>query len=171
MIHFTSSPSSLTPTSKAIAPALKTTSCRMRISRDLRIAKAMGFTSIRMHHLEMIDPLPREVQDEYLDFWFGELKHLGLTALLDVKLPPARIAELVKRYGPQIDGVEIDNEVLIFGIEEKDIPTWKEIYAQVKAVAPDMPVHLTGHTNVGAFDRVTKLGVPFDRVGAHAYMD
>ncbi|MEA2708593.1 MAG: hypothetical protein QOF78_1194, partial [Phycisphaerales bacterium] len=141
------------------------------IKRDLRIARTMGFESIRLHHLEEIDKLPRAVQDEYLDFFFAELKHLGLTALLDVKLPPARVVELVKKYRPQIDGVEIDNEVLIFGINDADVPVWKETYKAVKEVAPDMPVWLTAHTNMGAFERVRKLGVPFDKVGQHAYMD
>ncbi|MEO6435122.1 MAG: hypothetical protein ABIP55_05105, partial [Tepidisphaeraceae bacterium] len=141
------------------------------IRRDLRIAKSMGFESIRLHHLELIDPLPKEVQHEYLDFFFGELKQLGLTALIDCELPAARVAELVKRYRPQIDGVEIDNEVLIFGIDDEDLERWKETYQAVKAIAPDLPVWLTGHTNTGAFDRLRKLDVPFDMVGAHAYMD
>jgi hypothetical protein len=83
------------------------------IRRDLRIAKTMGFESIRLHHLELLEYLPREVQQDYLDFLFGELKHLGLTALLDVKLHPKRVADLVKRYEKQIDAVEYDNEVLI----------------------------------------------------------
>src|SRR5439155_27036044 len=129
------------------------------IKRDLRIAKSMGFESIRLHHLEMIAALPTEVQDEYLDFSSGELKHLGLTALSDVKLPPQRIAELVKKYRPQLDGVEIDNEILIFGINDADVPYWKDVYKAVKDVAPDLPVHLTGHTNTGAFERLIKLGV------------
>jgi hypothetical protein len=141
------------------------------IRRDLRIAKAMGFESIRLHHLELIAALPKEVQDEYLDFFFGELKHLGLTALLDVKLPYERIAELVKKYRPQVDGVEIDNEVLIFGINDQDVAYWKDVYKAVKEVAPDLPVWLTGHTNTGAFERIRQLGVPFDRVGCHAYQD
>jgi hypothetical protein len=141
------------------------------IRRDLRIAKAMGFESIRLHHLELIAPLPKEVQDEYLDFFFGELKHLGLKALLDVKLPPARVVELLKKYRPQVEAVEYDNEVLIFGINDDEVQTWKDVYAAVKEAAPDCPVWWTGHTNTGAFDRLQKLGVSFDRVGAHAYMD
>jgi hypothetical protein len=141
------------------------------IKRDLRIAKAMGFQTIRMHHLEMIDTLDKSVQNEYLDFFFGELKHLGLTALIDVKLPTARVVELVKRYGPLIDGVEIDNEVLIFGINDNEVQGWKDTYKAVKEINPNMPVWLTAHTNTGAFARLLKLGVPFDRLGQHAYMD
>jgi len=34
-----------------------------------------------------------------------------------------------------------------------------------------MPVHLTTHTNTGAFQRLNALGVPYDRIGSHAYMD
>lgn len=141
------------------------------IKRDLRIAKAMGFQTIRLHHLEMLDPLPREQQDAFLDFYFGELKHLGLTALLDVKLPPDRTVELVKKYRAQVDGVEVDNEVLIFGIPDNDVAGWKKTYAAVKAAAPDLPVHFTGQTNTGAFDRLKKLEVPFDKVGLHSYND
>jgi hypothetical protein len=41
----------------------------------------------------------------------------------------------------------------------------------VKRVAPEVPVHLTAHTNTGAFDRVRDLGVTIDRFGLHSYMD
>ena len=58
------------------------------IKRDLRIAKAMGFETIRLHHLEMLYDLDEKTRDEFLDFYLAELKHLGLTALLDVKLKP-----------------------------------------------------------------------------------
>jgi hypothetical protein len=148
------------------------------IRRDMRIAKAMGFQSLRLHHLEMLwttDKDPVQVSEEertaFLDFYFGELKHLGMTALLDVKLKPEQIAELVKRYRPLVDGVEIDNEVLIFGIKDEDIPYWKQCYAAVKSVAPDMPVHWTAHTNTSAFKRLDAEGVPYDRIGQHAYAD
>jgi hypothetical protein len=141
------------------------------IRRDLRIIKAMGFQSVRLHHLEMLASLPKQVQDDYLEFLFSELKHVGLTALLDVKLPPARIAELVKKYRTQIDGVELDNEILIFGIDDDEVQWFKDAYAAVKSVAPEIPVWLTGHTNTGAFDRLSQLGVSFDKLGQHAYMD
>jgi hypothetical protein len=149
------------------------------IRRDLRIAKAMGFESIRLHHLEMLyttdakaaEYVSPEQRWAYLDFFFGELKHLGLTALLDVKLAPEQVAELCTRYKGLVDGVEIDNEVLIFGVKDEDVETWKGTYAAVKQVDPGMPVHLTGHTNTGVFDRLDQLGVPYDKVGSHAYMD
>ena len=141
------------------------------IKRDLRILKAMGFQTVRLHHLEMLYSLDEPTRDAFLDFYFGELKHLGLTALIDVKLKPEQTAALVKRYRPQIDGVEVDNEVLIFGIPDSDIAGWKETYKQVKAIAPDLPIHFTGQTNTGAFDRLRELGVPFDKVGLHSYCD
>src|SRR5204862_4632896 len=141
------------------------------IRRDLRIAKAMGFESIRLHHLEMLQPLDKSLVRGYLDFFFGQLKMLGLTALLDVKLPSQDVADLVKRYRAQIDGVEIDNEVLIFGIPDDGPQYWNDVYDAVKRVAPEIPVHLTGHTNAGAFERLRRLGVRFDRVGEHAYQD
>ncbi|HEX8523908.1 MAG TPA: hypothetical protein VF669_16760 [Tepidisphaeraceae bacterium] len=150
------------------------------IKRDLRILKAMGFELDRLHHLELLwdkdpgtkKPFVDEIKRrEYLDFYFTELKHLGLKALLDVKLSPEETADLVQRYREQIEGVEIDNEVILFMIPDNDVQYWKDVYAAVKRVAPEMPVHLTGHTNTGAFNRLMKLGVPFDLVGAHAYLD
>jgi hypothetical protein len=77
----------------------------------------------------------------------------------------------VKRYGKLVDGVEYDNEVLIFQIYDEDVPVWKQVRDAVKAVDPNMPFHLTAHTNTGAFDRVEKLGAAVDRVGQHTYMD
>jgi hypothetical protein len=149
------------------------------IKRDLRIAKAMGFELIRLHHVELLwdkdtggkEYVTEQQRNEYLDFYFNELKHLGLKALLDIKVSPEETARFVKRYRDLIDGVEIDNEILIFQIYDADVQYWKDVYKAVKEVAPDMPVHLTTHTNTGAFDRLSQLGVPFDRVGAHAYMD
>jgi hypothetical protein len=141
------------------------------IRRDLRIAKTMGFESIRLHHLELIAPLDKKLQYEYLDFLFSEMRHLGLRALLDVRLSAEDTAELVKRYRDLVDGVEIDNEVLIFGINDDAPAYWKRVYEAVKRVAPEVPVHLTSHTNTGAFDRVRDLGVTIDRFGLHSYMD
>jgi len=89
------------------------------IRRDLRIVKAMGFQVSRLHHLELlwdkdpksnkpyVDPAKR---DEYLDFYFDELKHLGLKALLDIKLSPEEAAELVARYRPLVEGQHSDGE-------------------------------------------------------------
>lgn len=141
------------------------------IRRDLRIAKTLGYDFIRLHHLELINDVEKEKRFEYLDFLFGELKHLKLKALIDARISAEDTAELVKRYRDVIDGVEIDNEVLIFGINDDAPDYWKRVYAAVKRVAPEIPIFLTAHTNMGAFDRLQKLGVPFDRVGQHAYAD
>ncbi|MBA4185856.1 MAG: hypothetical protein H0X49_17900, partial [Acidobacteria bacterium] len=141
------------------------------IKRDLRIAKTLGFELIRLHHLELLNAIDKEKRFEYLDFFFGELRKLKLKALLDARISAEETAELVKRYRDVIDGVEVDNEVLIFGINDDAPAYWKRVYAAVKGVAPEIPVHLTAHTNTGAFDRLQKLGVPFDRIGQHAYTD
>lgn len=141
------------------------------IRRDLRIAKALGFELIRLHHLELIQGVDKAKQVEYLDFFFGEMRKLKLKALIDARISAADTAELVKRYRDVIDGVEVDNEVLIFGINDDAPAYWKRVYDAVKEVAPEIPVHLTAHTNTGAFDRLQKLGVPFDKIGQHAYTD
>lgn len=141
------------------------------IRRDLRIAKTLGFELIRLHHLELIQTVDKKTQLEYLDFFFGEMKKLKLKALIDARISADETAELVKRYRETIDGVEVDNEVLIFGINDDAPAYWKRVYDAVKTVAPEIPVHLTGHTNTGAFDRIAALGVKFDKVGQHAYAD
>lgn len=141
------------------------------IRRDLRIAKTLGFELIRLHHLELIQTVDKKTQLEYLDFFFGELIKLKLKALIDARISADKTAELVKRYRETIDGIEVDNEVLIFGINDDAPAYWKRVYDAVKAVAPEIPVHLTAHTNTGAFDRLNKLGVKFDKIGQHAYSD
>ncbi|MCA1639105.1 MAG: hypothetical protein LC768_12365 [Acidobacteria bacterium] len=141
------------------------------IRRDLRVAKALGFELIRLHHLELLDAIDKPTRFEYLDFFFGEIRGLKLKALLDARVSAAATAELVRRYRDVIDGVEIDNEVLIFGINDDAPDYWKRVYKSVKDVAPEITVHLTAHTNMGVFDRLQKLGVPFDLIGQHAYAD
>lgn len=141
------------------------------IKRDLRIAKTLGFEIIRLHHLELINAIDKPTRFEYLDFLFGEMKNLGFKVLIDAKMSAADTAELVKRYRDLIEGVEVDNEVLIFGINDDAPAYWKRVYAAVKEVAPEIPVHLTAHTNMGVFDRLTQLGVSFDKIGQHAYAD
>lgn len=141
------------------------------IRRDLRIAKAMGFELIRLHHFELIASIDEGVKREYLDFLFGEMRHLKLRALLDAQMRPDEIAGIARRYRDVIDGVEIENEVLIFGINDGREKYWNEVYDAVKQVDPAIPVHLTGHTNSAAFTRLSRLGVKFDRIGQHAYLD
>ncbi|MEP6663797.1 MAG: hypothetical protein ABJC04_09055, partial [Verrucomicrobiota bacterium] len=141
------------------------------IRRDLRIAKFMGFQFIRLHHLELLAPIPKETQQEYLDFIFGELRHLKLKAMLDAYASDSAIVELLKRYGDAIDTVEIENEILIWGIPLDRPSQWKQTYAAIKQVAPHVRVHLTGYNNTGMFNRLQTLGVPFDRVGLHSYVD
>jgi hypothetical protein len=141
------------------------------IRRDLRIAKFMGFHFIRLHHLELLAPIPTETREEYLDFIFNELRHLKLQALVDVDASDAAIVRLLQRYGDVIDTIEIENEILIWGIPLDRPAQWKATYAAIKKAAPQVRVHLTGYNNTGMFNRLESLGVPFDRVGLHSYMD
>ncbi|MEO6239581.1 MAG: hypothetical protein ABIQ52_21505, partial [Vicinamibacterales bacterium] len=87
------------------------------------------------------------------------------------RFTPAQIAAMVSRYRDVVESVEIENEILIWGIPQDRPRYWNAVYDAVKAVAPNVLVHLTGHTNTGIFTRLSRLGVRFDRVGAHAYID
>ncbi|MDB6124135.1 MAG: hypothetical protein JWQ71_3128, partial [Pedosphaera sp.] len=141
------------------------------IRRDLRLAKWMGFELIRLHHLELLAPINKKVRQEYLDFLFGEMRHLGMKALLDVYASPQQMEELIKRYGDAIDGVEIENETLIWNIPANKTAEWSQLYETVKKIAPHVKMHWTAQNNTGLFDRLAKTGVGFDRFGLHAYVD
>ncbi|MDQ6632369.1 MAG: hypothetical protein M3Y82_11555 [Verrucomicrobiota bacterium] len=141
------------------------------IRRDLRLAKWMGFKLIRLHHFELLAPIDKKIRQEYLDFLFNEMRHLKLLALLDIYASPQQIEELLKRYGDVIDGIEIENEILIWNLPATKTNEWKEIYDTVKNVAPHVKVNLTAQNNTGIFDRLAQLGVGFDRIGLHSYVD
>ena len=141
------------------------------IRRDLRIAKSMGFQLIRLHHLELLAPIEKNVRDEYLEFLFGELRHLQLKALIDIYASPEQIRALLTKYGDVVDSLEVENEVLIWGIPLDRPAYWKEVYEAAKSAAPHVQVHFTGYNNTGMFDRLTELGVPYDRVCLHSYID
>ncbi len=144
------------------------------IRRDLRIAKAMGFTVIRLHYLDVIAKLPEAVQFEYLDFLFGELRQLKLRALFGTAFTywsPEQIAARVARYKDVIDRLEIENEVLIWGIPLDRPQYWARIYEAVKRAAPNVQIHWTSHLNTGIFNRMDDLRVKCDVVSAHCYID
>jgi hypothetical protein len=141
------------------------------IRRDLRIAKAMGFQLIRLHHLELLAPIPEKTRRDYLDFLFGELRHLHLKALSDIYASPEQLAALVGRYRDVVDSVELENEVLIWGIPLDRPPQWNADYDAIKKVAPEIKVSLAGYNNTGMFDRLKLLGVKFDRIDLHSYID
>jgi hypothetical protein len=81
------------------------------------------------------------------------------------------IPELVARYADVVDAVEFENEVLIWGIPLDRLAQWKQGYEAIKKAAPHVKVNLSGYNNNGIFNRLQLLGVPFDRVGMHNYMD
>jgi hypothetical protein len=144
------------------------------ISRDLRIAKAMGFTVIRLHYVDVISKLPEPLQIEYLDFLIGEIRSLGLRAMFSTAFTywtPEEIAARVGRYKDTIDRVEIENEVLIWGIPLDRPQYWSRILAEMKKAAPKVPVHWTAHLNMGVFGRMDQLRLEQDVVAAHSYID
>jgi hypothetical protein len=144
------------------------------IRRDLRIAKAMGFTEIRLHYVDVLARLPEKLQYEYLDFLFGEIRHLKLRVLFSTAFPywtPEEIAARVGRYKDVIDRLEIENETLIWGIPLDRPQYWSRVYHAVKEVAPNVQIHWTSHVNSGIFSRMEDLHLHSDVISAHAYID
>jgi len=140
-----------------------------RMRTDLYIIRAMGFEWVRLHHLELLQTMPRDEAYAFLDWYAGEARDLGLKILMDSEGPPDWIAGIAGRYKDVIQRVEIENEVLIGGVKQGDAERWTAAYRAVKAASPDAQAFLTNAGNHGQFERLRQLGVPFDRVGLHAY--
>jgi hypothetical protein len=136
---------------------------------DLRIIRAMGFEWVRMHHLELIASMDRANAMAFIDFYMNECRKLGLKVLIDTEGTPQWFTTLAGRYKDVVKRIEIENEVLIPGIKPGDAERWKACYAAAKSAAPDTDVFLTGSANLGVFNRLDALGVPYDRLGYHSY--
>lgn len=140
-----------------------------QMQTDLRIIRAMGLEWVRMHHLELIGEMDRKNAMEFMDFYMNECRKLGLKVLIDTEGTPQWFATLAGRYKDVVKRIEIENEVLIPGITPGEPERWKACYEAAKTAAPGSDVFLTGNANVGMFDRLTQLGVPWDRLGYHTY--
>ena len=145
---------------RAFAPQMRT---------DLRIIRAMGFEWVRMHHLELIAAMDRANAMAFIDFYMNECRKLGLKVMVDTSGSPEWFATLAGRYKDVAKRIEIENEVLIPGIKPGDAERWTACYKAAKMAAPNTEVFLTGSCNVCMFDRLERLGVPFDRLGYHTY--
>jgi len=140
-----------------------------RMRTDLHIVRAMGFDMVRLHHLELLQTLDRAEAFAFLDFYANESRTLGLKWLVDTEGPPEWISAVLHRYADLVTRVELENENLIPGIKPEEPTRWSTLHAAAKRAAPEAQVYLTGAGNNSMFDRLRTLGVPFDRVGLHAY--
>ena len=140
-----------------------------QMETDLRIIKAMGFDLVRLHHLELLGEMDRANAFAFMDFYMGVCRKLGLKVFVDTGGSPEWISSVVGRYKDVVKYVEIENEILIPGIPKGAPERWTAQYQAVKSVAPNTQAFLTGACNQGMFDRLTYLGVPFDRIGFHNY--
>ncbi|MDB4892242.1 MAG: hypothetical protein JWL61_4097 [Gemmatimonadetes bacterium] len=136
---------------------------------DLHIVRAMGFDMVRLHHLELLQTLDRADAFAFLDFYADETRALHLKWLVDTEGPAEWVTAVVGRYPDLVSRMEIENEILIPGIKPEQPARWSALYAAAKRAAPDAQVYLTGAGNLSTFERLRTLGVPFDRVGLHAY--
>ncbi len=140
-----------------------------RMRSDLHIVRAMGFESVRLHHLELLQTIKREEAFAFLDFFIGEARALGLRIVVDSEGPAEWISSVISRYRDDVSRVELENEVLIGGIKPSDPARWTSLYNAAKNAAPAAQVFFTGAGNNAMFERLRSLKVPFDRVGVHAY--
>ncbi|MDH7482514.1 MAG: hypothetical protein QHH26_11165 [Armatimonadota bacterium] len=140
-----------------------------QMKTDLRIIRSMGFDWVRLHHLELLGEMDRKDALAFLDFYMSECRMLGLKVLVDTAGSPEWMQTIVRRYGDVVKRVELENEILIPGIKPGDGERWTAQYNAIKKVSPDTQVFLSGNCNVGMFDRLLRLGVPFDRAGYHFY--
>lgn len=140
-----------------------------RMRSDMHIIRAMGFETVRLHHLELLGRMKREDAIAFLDFFASEARALDLRILVDSEGPDEWILSVVSRYRDLITRVELENEVLIGGIKPSDPARWTSLYNAAKSAAPDAQVFFTAAGNNAMFARLQQLGVPFDRVGLHAY--
>lgn len=136
---------------------------------DLRVIRAMGFGWVRMHHLELISSMDRANAMAFIDFYMNECRALGLKVLVDTAGTPQWFSTLAGRYKDVVKRIEIENEILIPGITPGEPERWKACYVAAKKASPDTDVFLTGNANLGMFDRLDRLGVPYDRLGYHTY--
>ncbi|MBN2210545.1 MAG: hypothetical protein JW709_04040 [Sedimentisphaerales bacterium] len=139
------------------------------MKRDIRIMKALGFSYLRPHYVGHLRTMERDRTVAFLDWFFGQARHLGLKVLIDSEGDPEWIAMLVRRYGDIIYRFELENEVLLSGIRDNDTPRWQSQYQAIKAIKTDLPVHLTADGKMAVFEKARLLGVPYDAVGYHTY--
>lgn len=140
-----------------------------RMRTDLHIIRAMGFDAVRLHHLELLQTLDRADALAFLDFYAAESRRLGLHWLVDTEGPPEWVTTVLGRYADLAIRMEIENENLIPGITPDEPARWTAMYRAAKAADPNAQVYLTGAGNFSMDERLRTLGVPFDRVGLHAY--
>ena len=140
-----------------------------RMQTDLHIIRAMGFESVRLHHLELLQQMEQKEALAFMDWFTAAVQQLGMTIMVDTEGPAEWITLIAKRYAQVITRYELENEILIPGIKPADPARWKGLYQAAKRAAPDADVFLTSAGNHGMFERLRALDVPFDRVGLHAY--
>ena len=140
-----------------------------RMRTDLHIVRSMGFDWVRLHHLELLREMERPEALAFLDSLVAISRSLDLRVLVDSEGPAEWLALIAARYPDDITRFEIENEIVIQGIGPGDAERWTELYGAVKAASPGAQAFLTGAGNNGMFERLRSLGVPFDRVGLHAY--
>ncbi len=139
------------------------------MQRDLRILKALGFSILRPHYVGHLRTMDRDRAIAFLDWFFGEARQLGLTVLIDSEGDPEWMTLLVRRYGDIIHRFELENEILLRGFSSDDLARWQTQYQAIKAVKPDLPIHLTADGKMGVFERGRRLGLLTDAIGYHTY--
>lgn len=153
------------------------------IRRDMMIANALGMKWIRIHHLDStVEPKKEPKTDafmhkrepwlmEYMDFMVQTAQETGLYLYLDVTLSPEQAGEMAEKYGETTPYFEIQNEILLHGIDTDLVPYWKALLEQVKRRSKAKVALTGGPIFLSLFPKLDELGVDNDVIGHHCYID
>lgn len=149
------------------------------IRRDMMIANAMGMKWLRIHHLDMPGDFKADTAMfknepwlmDYLDYMAETARETGLYLYLDLAVSPEFAGAIVRKHGDIARYYEIQNEILLRGIDTELLPYWKTLREQIKQRADTKVVLTGGPLFLGLYPKLDDLAMDLDGVGHHCYVD
>jgi hypothetical protein len=128
--------------------------------------------SILRKRVEQLQQPGRWVLD-FLDYTAELARQYGIKFVLDARISPIDAAYLVERYKDVISFYEVENEALLLkGVPVDSVHYWRSLYEAIKKANPDVRVFWNGGPSFqAAHNQLTNLGIGFDAVGVHEYVD
>jgi len=133
---------------------------------------AATLPSILRKKVEQLQQPGRWVMD-FLDYAAELARKYGFKFVLDARISPTDAAYLVDRYKDVISHYEVENEVLLLkGVPVDSIYYWRSLYEAIKKANPDVKVFWNGGPSFqAAHNQLSNVGIGFDAVGVHEYVD